>query len=352
MRRVTLMILVMLGFALPAWADVIIFDNADTLTGKLVKIEKGKIAFKADQTGNVVLDIARIRTLSTDQPVELHLADGTTINTRLLIAQPGAFSTEATSLLPAQTFALSDLNAVNPTTKPKPPWTGSVSVGLSSTHGNTFTENANINFDATKRTEKDRTHLHGLYLVQRTEEINDAGNKEKITTEESLTIAGKYDYFFNEKLFAFINASFKKDHIADLDRRIIAGLGLGYQWIESEKMNFNTTAGLAELCEQYTSFNPTTLSVETTKTDDLSAQFGYHFDRKINHILTFMHNLTYYPSLEKLSSYFLTTDAEIRAALTESLFANFKVILDYDSTPAPNIGTTDTKYSLGIGWTF
>ena len=39
-------------------------------------------------------------------------------------------------------------------------------------------------------------------------------------------------------------------------------------------------------------------------------------------------------------------------ALTESMFGSFKAILDYDSTPAPGIGKTDTKYIQGVGWSF
>ncbi len=65
---------------------------------------------------------------------------------------------------------------------------------------------------------------------------------------------------------------------------------------------------------------------------------------KINQMFTFLHNTTYYPSLGDISDYFLTTDAELRAALTDSFFASLKAIVDYDSTPAQWSSTTDTRY--------
>jgi hypothetical protein len=34
------------------------------------------------------------------------------------------------------------------------------------------------------------------------------------------------------------------------------------------------------------------------------------------------------------------------------MFANFKVIFDYDATPAEGAGNTDVKYMLGVGWSF
>ena len=48
----------------------------------------------------------------------------------------------------------------------------------------------------------------------------------------------------------------------------------------------------------------------------------------------------------------LTTDAELRAEITKSMFGSLKAILDYDSTPGEGVGTTDTKYILGVGWNF
>jgi len=345
MVRVIFVLTFILGCCAVGLSDVVVFKSGDQLTGKLVKLEKGKLTFIADEVGSVDLDISKIQKFSADEPSELHFTDGTVIRSRILMAGPEQFSSEKTQLLPAQTFAFGDLAAVNPPPKPKPRWTGSAAAGLSSTHGNTFTESGSVSFDAKRRSEIDRTTLYGLYLVQRAEE-EIAGKKEKVTTEESFLIGGKYDYFFTKKLFGFINSSFKKDHIADLDRRIIVGTGLGYQWLESEKMNFNTDIGLAELCEKYTSHDL------VTKTDEISLQMGYHFDWAINDKFIFLHNLTYYPSLASVSDYFLTADAEIRASITKSMFTNFKVILDYDASPAENVGTTDTKYILGIGWNF
>ena len=81
-------------------------------------------------------------------------------------------------------------------------------------------------------------------------------------------------------------------------------------------------------------------------------QLGYHLDWKFAEKFTFLHKLTYYPSFTSPSDYFLTADAELRAAITDSMFSNFKAVLDYDSIPAQGVGTTDTKYILGVGWNF
>ena len=85
----------------------------------------------------------------------------------------------------------------------------------------------------------------------------------------------------------------------------------------------------------------------------MSLQLGYHLDCELNDKIIFMHNLVYLPSMEgKFSDYFMHTDAELRLSLTKSMFSSFKTILDYDSTPAEDIGSTDVKYILGLGWNF
>ncbi|HBN26765.1 MAG TPA: hypothetical protein DD405_04785 [Desulfobacteraceae bacterium] len=76
----------------------------------------------------------------------------------------------------------------------------------------------------------------------------------------------------------------------------------------------------------------------------------YSFDYNLNDKIIFMHKLSYLPSLEEsFSDYFMHTDAEIRFLLAKSMFSSFKVILDYDSTPAGGIGSTDSKYIFSLG---
>jgi putative salt-induced outer membrane protein YdiY len=155
---------------------------------------------------------------------------------------------------------------------------------------------------------------------------------------------GKYDYFFSEKMYGFVDGRYEKDDIAQLDRRMIIGVGGGYQWIESEDMNFSTELGLASLYEKFDN--------ETDSNSELSFQVGYNFDKKLRKNIKFTHDLTFYPALEKFSDYFLTSSTGIRADFTERIFMTFKTIFNYDETPAIGADKTDVKYFLGIGYRF
>ena len=82
---------------------------------------------------------------------------------------------------------------------------------------------------------------------------------------------------------------------------------------------------------------------------DLTAQVGYKFDHQIAETVKFVHDLTYFPSTEDVSDYYLTTTAELRANFTKSMFGTFKTIFSRDVSPAPGRGNLDVKFILGVG---
>jgi putative salt-induced outer membrane protein YdiY len=322
-------------------ADEVYFKNGDRLTGKIEKLLDGKMVLKSEMAGDVTIDLSNIQTFSSDEPIEVHLSDGTVLKQKIVKAEPGKFAIEGDQTLTAQAFELSVICSINPPETPEPRWQGDISAGYTSTHGNTKTELVTGSINLRKRTERDRTLFSADY-ARGEQEDPDTGEETK--TEDWWRTRAKYDYFFKEKLYGYVDGRYEKDSIAELDRRVIVGGGLGYQWVESDLMNFSTEAGLASRYEKYEN--------ETESKSEISAQLGYHFDRKLAKSVKFINDLTYYPSLEQFSDYFLTTTGEIRAHFTESMFTNFKVIFNHDATPAEGQGSTDTKYILGVGASF
>jgi len=322
-------------------ADEVLLKNGDRLTGKIETLADGKLVFKSDVAGAVTIDVAKIQTFSTDSPIQVHLKDGTVFNLKALIAQPGHFAIESTETLQAQVFRLADIVSINPPAKPKPKWSGDISAGLTSTHGNTRTESISASANFRKRTEKDRTQLSADYARGRQE---DPDTGEKMTTEDWWRTKAKYDYFLTKKLYGYLDGRYERDAIAELDRRVIVGAGGGYQWIESDDMSFSTELGAASLYEKF--------DTQDDSNSELSVQAGYRFDALLTKAVKFIHDLTYYPSTEKFSDYYLTSTAELRASFTERMFTNFKVIFGYDVTPAPGQGSTDVKYIWGVGLSF
>jgi len=321
--------------------DEIRLKNGDRISGKIQHLVDGKLSFKADAAGPVTVDLSDIQTLSSDDPIEVNLKDKTGFMQKVSSAEPGRFAIEGSESMKAQEFAVADIVSINPPVKPIPKWTGDIAVGITSTHGNTKTEMISANANFSKRTEKDRTTASTDYAKG---EQEDPDTGEDVTIEDWWRAKGKYDYFFSKKMYGYIDGRYEKDAIAELDRRTIIGLGAGYQWIESDDMNFSTEFGLASLYEKYDN--------QTDSNSEITLQLGYNFDKKFRKNIKFVHDLTYYPSIDKVSDYYLTTTAGVRADFSETFFLTAKAIMNYDATPAIGAHKTDVKYFLGLGYRF
>lgn len=318
----------------------VLLSNGDRLTGVVEKIVEGKLYFTSDLVGAVTIDMKNVKTFSMDEAGKIALSDGTVLNQQIGGSGEGRVSLAGGEIIKGQDIALSDIASLNAPDEVPPKWNGSISVAWTSVHGNTKSETLGASMNTSLRREKDRTSLWADYGRSK-QENPDTG--EETTTEDWWKTRGKYDFFLTEKLYGFVDGRYETDKIAELDRRVIIGSGLGYQWIESANMNFSSEAGLANLSERY---------LDGSSNNSVSAQAGYHFDVKLTEKIDFINDLTYYPSIEDFADYYLTTTAELRTYLTENMFANLKVIFDYDSSPAQGKGGTDVRYILGVGWNF
>jgi putative salt-induced outer membrane protein YdiY len=336
--KALILLITLVLFTQLSYGDEIHMKNGDRLTGKIVKLVDGKMIFKSDLAGEVTVELANIQTLGSDEPITVNLKDGTALQQKIIGSQAGRFSISGDETIKAQEFAVGDIVSINP---PVPKWTGNLSAGLTSTHGNTKTESITGSTEIKKRTNKDRTLLSADYA--KSKQDNPDTDQEE-TIEDWWRAKAKYDYFFSKKMYGYLDGRYEKDAVAELDRRVTIGVGGGYQWIESADMNFSTELGLASLYEKYDN--------QTDSNSEVSAQLGYNFDKKLRKNLHFIHELTYYPALEKFSDYYLTTTGELRADVMKDLFVNFKTIVNHDDTPAIGSHKTDVKYFLGLGYSF
>lgn len=222
-----------------------------------------------------------------------------------------------------------------------PNWTGQVSVGWSSSRGNSQTDNWTAGASAERRGENDRISAGADYARS---SQKDTTTGEKSTTENWWRLLGQYDYFFQPKWFAFGNGRYETDKIALLDNRLIVGAGAGYQWVETDRSNVALEGGVAYKHESY--------STPADGGDDATLLLGYRVGTKIVETVEFLHDLSYFPVVDDFSDYYVTANLEFRGNFTENMFSNFKVIYSRDATPATGRKNSDIKYILGIGWNF
>lgn len=334
-------------------ADEIVFTNGERLIGTLKQAQGNTLTFVSEMAGEITVDLDRVKRVVTAAPMTINLTDGATLKGTTLESDGERFTVSEAPRGKAEHFATAALSAINPKPEPKVQWSGSLTAGFKSSHGSSFSENYSVDGNLGMRTARHRIRMDGRYSAER--DKDSSGDKK--TTEENVTLNGVYSYYFTKRFFVYWNERFKKDHIDDLDYRITSVPGLGYQWIDTDSLQFSTRGGVGLLQEKYTSKVPdpedeTREVKKISRREDLIMQTGYHAEWKINDRFSFVSNLAYNPSPDDFSEYNLTHDSEIRAFITKSLFSSFKFILDYDSEPGEDSASTDTDYILGFGWRF
>lgn len=326
-------------FVSTTFGGVVVFKNGDRLSGKVETVADGKMVLDTESAGKVTIDMSTVDSFSTDEPIKLQLNDGTLLMQQVNVSEGGKVNLAGSETINGQPLDLSNLTAVNPPEKPKPEWDGNISAGYTQTTGNSETTSSSVDLKLSRRGEDDRITVTGYYLFGTEEK-----DGEEETSRDKWGIFGKYDYFITKKFYSFVNGSYERDRIANLDARAIVGGGVGYQWIESPVMNFNTDLGLGFMHEQYS---------DPEKTNNtIVGQLGYHFDRKLTENLTFLHDCRLIPDLKKPSNFKVNSSAELRAALTKAIYANLKVIMDHNSEPAADAEKTDMAYFVGVGMNF
>lgn len=343
-----------MSFAGSSLADVVTLKNGDKLNGKVGTITGGKMNFTHEQLGDITIDLVNIQSYSTDEPARIETKSAAVVKDKITEGDQAKVVTAG-----GQTLPTSDVKSINP---PPTKWTGLLASAFNLQRGNTDALTAGVNALAVLRRDdvekgwNDRFTFGGAYNYGSTGVADDSD----INTDNWQAF-GKYDKFFTEKLYGYVGVKVEHDRIALLNYRISPGVGLGYQWIESPEMNFFTEAGASYVFEQYDStFVTKTLGNGTTKivrvgednNDYIAARAAYHFDRKLSDKVTFFHNLGYVPSLQDFSDYTIESDAGIRATLVKNMFAQFRVLWQYDSQPAEGAERSDLQYTVGIGWTF
>jgi putative salt-induced outer membrane protein len=125
---------------------------------------------------------------------------------------------------------------------PPPPWTGSAGLGLTLNRGNTETTNLNLSFEATH---DPKTHsvwkFKGLYL---------RGANNGTLAVDQLQLQGRNERTLTERVYAFGQLQFLKDHFKEIDYLVAPSAGLGYKLVATPMTSFNVDGGLGVKVEK------------------------------------------------------------------------------------------------------
>ena len=215
MAQITTSILIVLLMAAPARADELLFKNGDRWSGKLVSLVEGKIRFKTDLVGELIVVAEEVRTLATDEPIEIHMQDGTTLVEAVNAAETGAgsFETRGETVSGVLTLALAEMTSINP---PEPEWKGRALVGAELERGNTIKDSVYAELNMRFEGPVHRILTRASYDSERT---TNTSTRENTTQDRNIFGRIRYENLFTERNYWWVGTSAEKDGPSDLDLR-------------------------------------------------------------------------------------------------------------------------------------
>lgn len=217
-------------------------------------------------------------------------------------------------------------------------WSGRANIGATLQDGNS--NEKTINADAEIQAEwldgTDPKHRATLKADYDREEDN--GTK----TEDSRSVEGLYDYFFNPKWFLESNAKYEEDDISNLDHRITAGMGLGYQAFKQDDLNLQFVLGPSYLREEFSNGN---------SEDSVAIREATEYDQKFwDDFIQLFHEHEFLVPADDADAFVFESESGVRVPLRKGLVATGEVEFDWDNDPAPGIEESDTTYALKLGY--
>ncbi len=323
------------SLAFVASADNVTLQNGDKLNGTIGTVTAKEMKFTSPSLGEIIIPTQNVTSYTFDNP--------TRVQPRGEPSQTGKVTGDTAGVtIDDKKYDFQSLKSINP---PAQEWSGALIANFAVARGNTnrFVVGAEANASLRRDDEanNDRTTFGGGYNFG--ESGGGASGTPKTTDTDNWNAFGKHDRFWTDQWYGYANLRIEHDRIAQLNYRITPGVGIGYQWIETPKVNFRTEAGLSYIHEE---FDP------DGSADAIAARLAYRYSNKLSDTVMFFHTLEYLPAFENPGDYILNTDVGLRANLTDNFFSQFKILYKRDSTPAEGSLKNDLLYTIGVGWQF
>lgn len=333
--------------AVTALADVVETKNGARIVGQVTKIEDGKIHVTTDYAGDLVIKQSEVVGLTTDAPVNVRLASGTTLQGTVVSAADGIriagadgeLSTKvdkvAASWAPgAEDPQLAAMKAELASRERK--WTYEVALDVTGKTGNSEQLGTAVSGRAVLKTPEDTLQFYTAYNRQKTDG-NTSSDQFKAGVDYANNFSGRKSWYMRDE------GGF--DRVKDIDLYNVAAAGLGYDFIKEPKRLLTGRAGLSFRYEGYK--NPATTDIKSAGLDfGLAHEWEFATSKIVN-------RLSYVPAFEDFGSYTITHESFYELPLADPKWKlRIGLSNDYNSQAGAGVEKLDTSYftRLVLSW--
>lgn len=185
------------------------------------------------------------------------------------------------------------------------------------------------------------------------------------TTVENYQGLLRYDYFFTEKVAAFLQSSARHDRFQGLDLRLNVDPGVAYYFINTKKQSLRTEGGYdlqydvrrnasrvqtpAAVAPGAPAAAPLPLLDKTQTLHNVRLFAGY--ENKLYKEVSLVTGLEYLQNVSDLGTYRLVFDVGIKSNIADNLAIATTYTMRYENKPLPSVENTDSIASINLVYT-
>lgn len=243
-------------------ADLVTTHNGAQIVGRIAALEDGRITVVTSYAGEIKVLLTAVRSLSTSQPLNVRLADGTQVEGTVSGGAGGALVV----VTPIRTIdtRVADLRGLFPATASRsndpaqspPRWSYEVGINASGRSGNQEQVGAAFSARASRVSARDNLSLRANYDRQSTSGVKSA-DQLKTGLDYQRNLAARSMWYARD------DAGY--DNVRDLEFYAIAAGGLGYDLVKRTALRLTVRGGLSYRYEDFG--NPATDDVATLGAD-------------------------------------------------------------------------------------
>lgn len=316
-----------------ASADELRLKNGDRLTGEVLKLDAGTVAFKTAYGGEIPIKWGEVVAITTQRPLLVAVTATPPRMATLATTTDGrvALREGVTTL---SEVAIADVVSIAP---PTPPLvvTGGVNAGMLWTMGNTDVSSVHIDSQVTARRPSDRYTFDAV--------VNRATDR-GIETARNASGSARYDRFLTKRLFVDANAIFTNDKFRDLDLRTALGAGVGYQLWQTPRGQLSVDGGLGYVRQNFSAAPDVSYAAVREATKLNVTLLPARADA--------FHHQDCYIGVTGDDQLFFRMQNGVRLAVAARLVATAQYNLDYDRRPSPGRRNTDRSTAITLGYKF
>lgn len=321
-------------------ADQIVLNNGDHLSGKIVRMEAGKLILKTSwglPGKEITLSWPSVAQIELTTPAHVVLQTGEFDGT---VGSNGRDGIQvATGPKKGEILRRDDILAINPVKHTDPDafkHSGRLDAGLGLARGNTETSNYYFSGQMKSENRLNRITFKGDLR-------HETGSNSIVTTDRS-RLSSKYDRFLSKRMYLYAQGIGEQDKLASIDLRTTLGVGSGYQIYRGENLNLGVESGLSFI---RTNFKNAPTDNETT------LRLGVNYDQYFwKRGLKVENSSEVFLPISSYDDLLLRSKTALLVPVGKNITTGLTFTVDWDRTPAPGKKALDRSLQATLGYGF